>query len=325
MKSIPIINIYIYIYINRFQPESRVVIFGGQQATQAFVIASYDEQGNFLWMRENNSTEWSPKIYNLAFDEENNIYLGGKSSANQELLGFATDAPGIANFVMKTDSTFENLIWASQASISASEEGALLVYKDELIYTGWGYGEDFTWGDQSHYFNPHGTLTDVLFARFDTETGACLEINNMVSDDGFQEIGTALAVDAAGDYLVGGQFDYNLYDDFGNVVYNIGAGQTDFFIAKYATQACNEPMSVEQMETVAFKIYPNPVKERLYVSNLQTSTAYSLYTINGSLVSSGQLHPDQNSLSTHALNSGLYFLKLQDQKGRIQVVKVVKE
>src|SRR5690625_3085211 len=42
LKSIPIINIYIYIYINRFQPESRVVIFGGQQATQAFVIASYD-------------------------------------------------------------------------------------------------------------------------------------------------------------------------------------------------------------------------------------------------------------------------------------------
>ncbi|HLS31825.1 MAG TPA: T9SS type A sorting domain-containing protein, partial [Flavobacteriaceae bacterium] len=328
-------NQHFYLFINRIQPQHTVII-GGQQVEHAFVIASFDEEGNFLWMGEDNTTEWSPTVYDLAFDVDNNIYLGGKFLSSGDLLGFTIEEDlGLnPNFVMKTDPTFENIIWASYAhgteetppSVgTAAEQGALLLNDDELVFTGWGFGEEFVWAGQTHYFHEPGGGTDVLFARFDIESGDCIELNHLESDYGSDEIGTALAIDAAGDYLVGGQFEYNLFDDHGNVVYNAG-GQTDFFLTKYATQACNEPdMAVEIHQENPFQVYPNPVQNQLYITNLQTKTAFSLYALNGRLITQGQLHPNQNSIPTASLNNGLYFLKLKDEKGREGVIKVVKE
>ncbi|HLS29878.1 MAG TPA: T9SS type A sorting domain-containing protein, partial [Flavobacteriaceae bacterium] len=329
-------NNHFYFYIYRVKPETQTVIFGGQQVEHAFVIASFDQEGNFLWMGEDNTTEWSPNVYDLAFDADNNIYLGGKYSSHGDLLGFTSEEGLTPNFIMKTDPTFENLIWASyshgneDSQIStgtAFEDGALLINDDELVFTGASGGTGFTWAGKTIDITEQIAGFNTLFARFDTETGDAIELNSMESSLHYDEVGTALAIDAAGDYLVGGQFEYDLFDDHGNVVYNVG-GQTDFFLTKYATQACNEPdmaVAVEIHQENPFQVYPNPVQNQLYITNLQTKTTFSLYALNGRLISHGQLHPNQNSIPTASLNNGLYFLKLKDEKGREAVIKVVKE
>lgn len=327
-------NNHFYIYVERIDPETQTLTFGGQEVTHAFALASYDEEGSFLWLGEDNTTERTPTVYDLAFDADNNIYLGGKFSSQGNLLGFTGREIGACHFLMKTDPTFDNIIWVSHSDKNenhdhifegtAYEDGAFLIHKNEIAYTGAGYGSGFMWGEKSLFINI-GEGFDVLFARFDIETGETLELNSMDSDGFNEEVGTAITIDAAGDYLVGGQFEYDLFDDHGNVVYNVG-GQTDFFLTKYATQACNEPdMAVEIHQENPFQVYPNPVQNQLYITNLQTKTAFSLYALNGRLISQGQLHPNQNSIPTASLNNGLYFLKLKDEKGREGVIKVVKE
>lgn len=327
-------NNHFYIYVEWIKPATQTLIFGGQQVTHAFAIASYDQEGNFQWLGQDNTTEWhnSPTVYGLAFDQDNNIYLGGKFTRFGDILGFTFDDLLTPNVVMKTDPTFENLIWASYSKGSedspvstgtAFDDGAIMFHNNELIFTGASGGPGFTWGGKTIDVTPEIAGFNTLFARFDKDTGNAIELNIIESSLGYDEAGLALATDSAGDYLVGGQFEYNLFDDYGNVVYNVG-GQTDFFITKYATQACNEPMSVEKPDSKAFGAYPNPVKNNLYITGLITHTTYSLYDINGRLINQGSLSPHQNSFPTTNLNTGVYFLKLKDEKGREQTIKVVK-
>lgn len=319
-----------FYYTNRIYPGQENATVGGQPVTHPFFLASFDENGNFLWKREDTGIDFydAPIVYNLQFDSANNIYLGGLYAGFDNpstFLGFGVDGDTNPSFVMKTDPTAENLIWGTHNTQSVNIGGALLLNTttNELAFTS-NAGQEYTWGDQTIQVNGSGEYKDVLLARFDPGTGECINLNVIPADPGYTDRGTALAVDAAGDYLVGGGFGYNLIDANGNETYNIG-GQSDFFIAKYATQACNEPVAgVEGFGREGLKAYPNPVKGRLSVT-VQGPTRYKLYTVSGKLVASGKLTATQNSLSTKALPSGLYLLQLQTKKGGAQTVKVVKE
>src|SRR5699024_9379478 len=102
-------------------------------------------------------------------------------------------------------------------------------------------------------------------------------------------------------------------------------GETDFFVAKYATQACNDPVAgVESYGQERLKAYPNPVGPRLSV-NVKRPADYKLYALNGKLIKSGRLEPAHNSLPTRDLEGGLYLLQLKEKNGKIQIIKVVKE
>ncbi|WP_233357609.1 T9SS type A sorting domain-containing protein [Haloflavibacter putidus] len=327
-----------FYFTSRLDPTQENATVGGQPVNHSFFLASFDEQGNFLWKRENTSTTYafSIQVYNLAFDSSNNIYLGGKLTGfeyQDSFLGFYVDGDISPSYVMKTDPTAENLLWASHSNGlgappainsngNGKNDGAIIVANDEVIFTGGGRGQGYTWAGQTLDINLHAF--DVVFARFDVTTGNCLELTHIPSNDNNSEGGTALAVDAAGDYLVGGGFSYNLIDAAGNEVYNVG-GQSDFFVAKYATQDCNTPVaSVEGFGYDLIKAYPNPTKSSLSIE-VQQPTRYQLFTLNGQLLAKGKLNKTQNNISLENLSSGLYLLELQTKDGKKQTLKVVKE
>ncbi|MBP6128030.1 T9SS type A sorting domain-containing protein, partial [Flavobacterium sp.] len=130
------------------------------------------------------------------------------------------------------------------------------------------------------------------------------------------------AVDASGDYLVGGGFAATIYDVNNNSVFN-GGGTTDFFIAKFATQAC-QPLNSESFVETNIAIYPNPVQNILTVP-VKENTKYQLYTITGVLVKEGSVTTAENTISISELSSGCYVLKLQSESNKIETVKVIKE
>ncbi len=322
----------------RLDPLQENATVGGQPVNHSFFLASFDQEGNFLWKRENTSTNYgfSIQVYNLAFDSANNIYLGGKLTGfeyQDSFLGFYVDGDISPSYVMKTDPTAENLLWASHSnglgappainsSGNGKNDGAIIVANDEVIFTGGGRGQGYTWAGQTLDINLHAF--DVVFARFDVTTGNCLDLTHIPSNDNNSEGGTALAVDAAGDYLVGGGFSYNLIDAAGNEVYNVG-GQSDFFVAKYATQDCNTPVaSVEDFGQDRIKAYPNPTSSSLSVA-VKQPTAYQLFAVNGQLLAKGKLNKTQNKISLENFSSGLYLLELQAKDGKKQTLKVVKE
>lgn len=319
-----------FYFTSRLDPTQENATVGGQPVNHSFFLASFDQQGNFLWKRENTSTNYgyAIKVYNLAFDSSNNIYLGGKLTGfeyQDSFLGFYVDGDISPSYVMKTDPTAENLLWGTHNIQNVNYGGAIVFneYANELAFTS-NAGGTFIWGDQSIEVNNSGEYKDVLLARFDPETGVCTNLDVIGANPGYPDRGTALAVDAAGDYLVGGGFSYNLIDAAGNEVYNVG-GQSDFFVAKYATQDCNTPVaSVEGFGYDLIKAYPNPTKSSLSIE-VQQPTRYQLFTLNGQLLAKGKLSKTQNNISLKNLSSGLYLLQLQAKDGKKQTLKVVKE
>ena len=298
----------------------------GQPVVNSAALVCYDNNGNLLWKRENNNNNANyMKFYDLDFDPQNNIYIAGTMGGNNvnSFIGYSIVILNTPAFVMKVDATASNVLWASHHNTLATSGYGALVYNGiEVAFTGWCGGTNFTWGNQSIYVTAPGDLQDVLLARFNSTTGACLSLNNIRSTAGSTDRGTALAVDASGDYIVGGGFAATLYDTNNNTVVNEG-GTTDFFIAKFATQACS-PLSTATFEETTLKVYPNPVVNEVTVP-VEEDASYTLYTITGQTVKQGKLTKVNNSIGMHNLSKGYYLLKVTNDNGNSQNFKVLKE
>ena len=291
----------------------------------AAALICYDNNGQYLWKRENTlQMAGSLKFYSLDFDSQNNIYIGGKiaSSSLDSFMGFTASFSSPA-FVMKLDPSADNLLWASHhSSVNSAGYGALVYNGNEVAFTGWCAGINFTWGSQSINVTAPNQGQDVLLARFDSATGDCLSLNRIVSSIGSTDRGAALAVDASGDYLVGGGFGATIFDANNNSLTNPG-GAFDFFIAKFATEPCSE-LSTVDYEMGSLKIYPNPVVSQLTVAVTENAN-YSLFNSIGQLIRTGKVSQTDNSIDLQELSKGIYLLKITTANGSVQTTKVIKE
>ena len=297
----------------------------GQPVVNSAALVCYDANGNYLWKRENNNnTANYMKFFDLGFDPQNNIYIiGNMIGLNlNSFMGYSIAIANTPAFIMKLDATADNLLWASHHDSVGNSYGAIVYNDNEIAFTGWCGGTNFTWGTQSIYVTATNEGQDVLLARFNSATGACLSLNRIPSTIGSTDRGTAIAVDASGDYLVGGGFAATIYDVNNNPVFN-GGGTTDFFIAKFATQACS-PLSTADFEEEGIQVYPNPASHVLTVA-IHENVSYALYTITGQLVQEGKLTVVNNTITVSDLSKGYYLLRLENENGSSQSIKVLKE
>ena len=304
---------------------SATFTINGQPVVNAAALVCYDANGNYLWKRENNNnTANYMKFFDLGFDPQNNIYIiGNMIGLNlNSFMGYSIAIANTPAFIMKLDATADNLLWASHHDSVGNSYGAIVYNDNEIAFTGWCGGTNFTWGTQSIYVTATNEGQDVLLARFNSATGACLSLNRIPSTIGSTDRGTAIAVDASGDYLVGGGFAATIYDVNNNPVFN-GGGTTDFFIAKFATQACS-PLSTADFEEEGIQVYPNPASHVLTVA-IHENVSYALYTITGQLVQEGKLTVVNNTITVSDLSKGYYLLRLENENGSSQSIKVLKE
>lgn len=315
-----------FYYMTFAKTSSTTFTINGQPVVNAAALVCYDNNGNFLWKKENDNNNANyMKFFGLDFDSQNNIYMAGSMAGNNmnSFMGFSITILNSPAFIMKLDATADNLLWASHHdTLVNSGYGALVYNGSEVAFTGWCGGTNFTWGTQSIYVTAPGELQDVLLARFDSTTGSCLSLNNIPSSAGSTDRGTAITVDASGDYLVGGGFAALIYDTNGNSVTNEG-GTTDFFIAKFATEPCS-PLSTADFEEATIKGYPNPAVNELTV-RVDEDVNYSLYTITGQIVKQGKLTATTNLIAIDELSKGCYLLKMVNGNGAVQTIKVLKK
>ncbi len=78
------------------------------------------------------------------------------------------------------------------------------------------------------------------------------------------------------------------------------------------------PLSVEDMEnSQKVKVYPNPVKDILNIAfEKDGNYAYSLYSLTGQTVKSGEFDRKTNQLTVSGLPKGVYVLKITDKSGK---------
>lgn len=84
-----------------------------------------------------------------------------------------------------------------------------------------------------------------------------------------------------------------------------------------------ELLAVGNNEITSLKLYPNPVGETLHVSGLNSDGSYILYSINGKVISNGNLSNNQIPVST--LNNGIYIVKLISNENKVINKIIVKE
>jgi len=78
----------------------------------------------------------------------------------------------------------------------------------------------------------------------------------------------------------------------------------------------------------ALSIYPNPVKNELYLKgNLDKTSQYEIYTLEGKKVVSLKTNfaADQQKLDVSALNAGVYLVKIKAAYGEQKYLKFIKE
>ena len=82
-------------------------------------------------------------------------------------------------------------------------------------------------------------------------------------------------------------------------------------------------LSTSEFTQIDFNVYPNPVKHKLTVS-ITNEASYSLITVSGQVVKSGQLRTGENTLNVSSFSSGLYFLHVKTESG-ISTKKIIKD
>ena len=299
----------------------------GQPIVNSVALVCYDNNGNFLWKTENNttSTSFAVQLNDISFDTQNNIFIAGIiSGLNMDsFLGFSNSLYG-AGFLMKTNSNATNALWVSSSTNGNSTPRAIFNNGSEIALTGGcsGLSNILTWNSQTISVPGSNQGTDVLLARFNSDTGTCLSLNKIASNTPSTDFGAAITKDASGDYIVGGGFMGALYDVNNNAIWN-GGGDSDFFIAKFATEPCS-PLSNETFETNTIKVYPNPTRNVLTVA-INENANYKLYTITGQLVKQGKLTTIDNTIAVQDLSKGYYLLRIGNENGNWQSIKVLKE
>ena len=320
-----------YYYMTLFKVNSGGTFsINGQPIVNSAALICYDNIGNLLWKKENNNNNANyMKFFGLDFDPQNNIYIAGSMVGMNmnSFLGYAVSIANTPAFVMKLDSTADNLLWASNYdSVGSNGYGDLIYNGNEIAYTGWCAGTNFTWGSQSIYVTAANEGQDVLFARFDSTTGNCLSLHKINSNVGTTDYGNAIAVDASGDYIVGGGFGQNIYDMNNTVATNEG-GPTDFFLARFSAQACST-LNTESFEETFIRLYPNPSKGMVTLDyQLETAAQLQVIDVSGRVVLERELVAAETSVqfATTVMASGVYAVQVLGNSGGVWRSKLIIE
>ena len=318
-------NYYFYSY--RASP-SDIATIGGVTVSGTTFISCFNAQGVFQWVREDTFPDVGYLfIYNLAFDPQNNIYIGGLIAGFNfgSFLGFSVSESLVPGFVMKTNPDASQLLWSSYNNKGSQNRGAIALNGNELAYTSYGFGVDFTWGTQTLNISGPNQGQEAILARFNKDTGACTALTKVPGSLGFNDHGSALTVDASGDYILGGYMGGTLFFDNNQQITNIGS-QSDFFVAKYATEPC-QALSVGDQDEKRIILHPNPTRDRVTFDNSQAGIArVSVYNYLGQEV---LLPIDCNGLpevtiDMSGLSRGVYLVRLEGA-GVSSTVKVMRE
>ena len=298
---------------------------GNEPVTHSTFVACFNPDGQARWKRENASTMvGTVQFYNLVFDTDNNIYLGGRflGLGSDTFMGLTIPEFAVPAFLMKLDAEASTPpIWETHHNKSANGFGALALNGNELGFTNFCTSTDFAWGSQTLNAGVTNEMPKVLFARFDKMTGNCLSLNKIQGTFGHTDYGSALAVDASGDYIVGGSFSSTLTFDGGAQITSVG-GTSDFFVSKYATTPCSPLAVTDPVGRPAIRLSPNPANTSIEL-NVEKNTSFEIVNPEGKKFKSGNIDAVNNLIDIRNLPSGFYLLNLSSDGDR-KTLKFVK-
>lgn len=89
----------------------------------------------------------------------------------------------------------------------------------------------------------------------------------------------------------------------------------------FSAKGVEMPLSVPVNTSLSFKVYPNPASEILNINHSYNEVTYTLFTIDGKIIKTGNLENQQINIID--LQIGIYLLQLNSE-GKSEVKKIVK-
>jgi hypothetical protein len=80
------------------------------------------------------------------------------------------------------------------------------------------------------------------------------------------------------------------------------------------------PTNIDNVNIKTISVSPNPAKNILMVQGLSEKTTYKILDLNGKIVTTGITDPNSNLVTINQLNTGAYFLVL-DNLGKVKFIK----
>lgn len=104
-----------------------------------------------------------------------------------------------------------------------------------------------------------------------------------------------------------------------------GAGKKDDKVWIDDLELIYNPLNVENENLLdAVSVYPNPVSNRLTVKNIQKTTDYTVSSVVGAVVASGNLSKGNSQIDFSTLRTGVYFVTLH-QESNIRTLRIIKD
>ncbi len=224
------------------------IIAGNQYIKHAKFLICLDEQGKYLWHKENNKT--GNGIYDRPLiDEYGDIYLAGTTRPDaphitppqtaEVFCGYAGKrGTGSSTPIVYKLNKHGNLLWAMEAYVNAATSGIGIARKNsgEVVIVG-HYPGALYWANHvdSLKLSPNENY-NIFIARLNTQTGVVLGVDQLTSPFGTRESSTNVVSDSRNNIYIGGYFR-NQVIVAGDTLTKVG-GNTDWLIAKYGHNNC---------------------------------------------------------------------------------------
>ncbi len=322
-----------YVARDIFFPEVQIII-GGQIQTKSTFVAAFDSNGNFLWKKEDNNSNfklvWAVNINGLSIDNESNLYfncalglidliqLTMNSWNGQQLLPIPTQNAGHLAVVIKMDQN-GNTIWLKNNTNSNGGPGLnkSVINGNELAIA--TAAPKLAWDGLALVEMPDNTTNHSVF-RINKNTGVAIGLDNLNLGN-YDEFPSAIAAGANGSYYLGGGFDSTIIGSGLPTTSNTG-GYNDFYIAKFGSNNCTLATNASTV-TTNMQVHPVPTSSLVYINNKE-AIDYIIYDALGKMVQMSTVDPD-GSIDLQYLTKGIYLLQMKDQNGTITTQKIIKE
>lgn len=261
-------------------------------------IAKYNSVGNALWSRKAGGTNYDT-VRSIKADSVGNLYITGFFESPTLTFGSTTlTNAGSTNVFLTKYNTSGIVLWAKQAGNAQTNiSHSLTITADNHIFITGAFTSSITFGNLPSHTTQGSN--DIFVCKYDNNGQALW--SKTTGGTGF-EMAMGISCSQNNELSITG-YTSSVSTAFDSTTINTSGGS--HFVAKMPGTA----LGVENFNNTTFSIFPNPVKNTLFISKKGSFVKedYIITDINGRIILKGNV-TNTDSIDTSSLKRGFYYI-----------------
>lgn len=293
-------------------------------------IGKYDNNANFIWAKSFGGVT-GVYLKSVVVDEIGNVYASGNYNGTIDF-DPSTNVNNLTQTGNSNDDIFiskldinGSFVWAKSINGNQSSGYAncnsITVDNSNNIYLTGSFDGSFDFDPSSNDTIINGLGGDIFLLKLDS-SGFYKDVNTFSS--GQYNRGQSIAISQNNDLLITGSFGGSVDFDLSASQMNLIGPNTnnhDIFLVKYYLQDNTTALSNIRSELDKLTVYPNPVKNLLFVKSESKYVSYEIFNQLGQPIKHGELN--DNRINIKELSSGLYNISLYDTQNNVITKKII--